>query len=521
MKNKITSIATVAMAALLSCTAFAFVACTDSPDAGGNSDEYIVTLNYNDDSASRPRNIYVDAGDAIAEPAMPEREGYTFSFWQTAADGGEKISFPYTPKDDVTLFAHWEARQCTVTFDFNYDGAQTVTQTVGYSDTVTAPENIPERENFNFRYWRLQPDGVQRVEFPYVITSDITFYAYWLMSDVKIFTVSFDANYDGADELESLEVEEGDEVEFPSLRRSGYTLEGWATSPDGEPVKEPFVPTQSCTMYAVWKRQQYNITFNYNYNGAPDSGRFLRVQVEGGSMIEAPETEPLRDNYIFDGWYTNDVGGTEVMFPVEATRATTYYAHWKHVPVETNIFDAEFVEFNPLEQFPGYSGNATGTGVIREDSGGVLGATTQWGDGMSGNNRFVSFMYKQGATLTFVINSSEDVSGVTLKARLSSEYAEDFVISPSGEHAYQFIVNGVSVDYGEINVGKDGDKFVDYTISTDITLKKGENTIQLVTANSTPGGGVMTAMAPVIDCIKLETSGTARFTWSPIYDNLA
>lgn len=48
---------------------------------------------------------------AIALPATPIRDGYTFLGWYTAAEGGTKVGdggASYTPTGNVTLYAHWE-----------------------------------------------------------------------------------------------------------------------------------------------------------------------------------------------------------------------------------------------------------------------------------------------------------------------------------------------------------------------------------------------------------------------------
>lgn len=47
-------------------------------------------------------------GTTFSAPQAPVRSGYLFEGWWTAPSGGTKITFPYTPTDDVTLYAHWK-----------------------------------------------------------------------------------------------------------------------------------------------------------------------------------------------------------------------------------------------------------------------------------------------------------------------------------------------------------------------------------------------------------------------------
>ena len=53
--------------------------------------------------------------------ATAERTGYTFKGWYTAAVNGTKINSPYTPTENITLYAHWEANKYTITFEPGQD----------------------------------------------------------------------------------------------------------------------------------------------------------------------------------------------------------------------------------------------------------------------------------------------------------------------------------------------------------------------------------------------------------------
>ena len=66
---------------------------------------YTVTFNSNGGSAVSP--ITQASEDAsIAKPSDPTRASYEFDGWYATA--GEKISWPYTPTADITLYARWE-----------------------------------------------------------------------------------------------------------------------------------------------------------------------------------------------------------------------------------------------------------------------------------------------------------------------------------------------------------------------------------------------------------------------------
>lgn len=76
---------------------------------------------------------------------------------------------------------------CTVTFDYNYDGAPTdFIDYVVSGNCVMQPRAIPEREGYLFDGWRISPNNGVAYEFEDVITSNLTLYACWVVpSPVK------------------------------------------------------------------------------------------------------------------------------------------------------------------------------------------------------------------------------------------------------------------------------------------------------------------------------------------------
>lgn len=518
-------------------------ACKPTDNGDNGSDGYVVTMNYNyvpgsGETAARPYNKMLDEGEALATPATPKREGYTFSKWTTEKDGGSEVSFPFTPSADTTIYAQWVVRVCNVTYDWNFEGAPKGTVINKNYNTVLEKTEEPDgtsvsREDYDFVYWMNKPADGKQVEYPVTVKDDIIYYANWVEKGTKLFTLNFDANYEGAEAIDPItNIIEGQSIDLfdKSLKRTGYTFEGWATTANAgkdDVVSVNYTPTESITLYAVWTRQTFKVNFDYNDFV---HGTFDTLDIGGGDNLVAPENNPQRSGYTFIGWYTVASGGSLVDFEnTKVSRATTYYAHWESNPVTvTNgIFDAEFVYINPLEEFPGYSGEVNGYNIIGVGSG-EQNASTQHEGGASGLGYYVTYLYKKDATLEFVIESSEAVSGVTLKASLAIENQAQMIFTPDGETGYQFIVNGQSVDYGSIvfdnfeNVGESlyACAFREFTIGN-ISLVKGTNIIKLVTNNSFPGmGGTMKAAAPMVDYIKLENTGSATLTWKPEYDNL-
>ncbi len=536
MKNKGKIIIANVLAGML---AFSFVATSCDGTTGGYVEEgTTVKFDYNDGQA-RPYSEIVDEGESVEAPAKPARKGYDFVGWTTKADGtGDTITFPYTPSADVTLYAKWTPRAYAVTFDMNYENDADIVVNKYYDETVEAPaaSELPTRNGYEFYEWQDKAEGGAAVTFPYTVTDDVTFYAIW--STGGIFTINFDGNYDGAEEFDAERVMAGDDIksrDLPKAKREGYDLVGWSfdqnATTEEECVEFPYEPTESGTLYAVWKMQEYSVGFRYNYVGKPEVTYQWIRGLHFGDSITAPETNPTRPGHTFEGWYTTAQGGTLVDFTQPVTKSATYYAHWKSDKVVTNTFHAEFTYIDPLENFPGYSGAATGCGIITGAGSTHTGLIYDPSDYPTNSAytvqqaHFTTYLYKNGATLTFKIYAAEAVSGATLQANLAAEFVTGISVGPTGENAWKVKVNGAELNYapitlgGELNSSNNSTPFSLHTIGN-IDLVAGENTIELITANDNNIiGGTTLAFAPMVDCIKI-TGTSVELSYHPIYDNL-
>jgi uncharacterized repeat protein (TIGR02543 family) len=501
-----------------------------------DSDEVEVKFDYNDE-ASRPYYSYTEKNGSVKEPTTPLRDGYQFDGWYTAKEGGTKVDFSKTFDSDVTLYAQWSAKTYTVTLDYNYENSTPTVKTYQYGDVVEKPED-PTWENNTFYYWQSSAEtDSSEVEFPYTVTSDVTFYARW--GTASQYKVTFNANYENSGEAQVLDVIPGNKVKEKQITkptRTYYSFKGWATSPDAteaDIISLPYTPTSDVTLYAVWSRLTYRVTFNNNYPDLADDARGTTVSVEGGATVDKP-ADPTRPDYTFTGWYTSARGGEEVTFPMTPTGTTSYYAHWTLTnAVKTNIFDAEFTEINPTKKYYGYSGEATGVSIIVNDTSnkGETGASTQdyplVSNQTSHNSYYITYQYEINDELIFEIYSDKAVTGATLKASLATEFKTGLEIGPDGDNAYKVYVNGTELKYNTLSfggtqpaTGQYKGTFSVYTLGN-INLVAGKNTIRLVTSNTNAAtmGGAMKAVAPMIDYIQVDATG-ATLSWYPIYDNI-
>lgn len=235
-----------------------------------------------------------------------------------------------------------------------------------------------------------------------------------------------------------------------------------------------------------------------------------QIGVADGARAAQPE-DPEREGYVFAGWYADEGFTEKFVFSTKIEADTDVYARW----LACATFEAEDLIMDDLSG-PGYSGGSSDYDMIIKD---------RWEAGASGG-KFVSYLYAKydstqyNTTLEFHVTSDAAVSDAALILRLSAEYAD---ITINGD-MYEVLVNGTKIGYDDITfegaaaATDEGGllPFADYTISSGISLKAGDNVITLRTANTEKqgSGGTMNSTAPIVDCIKLAAEN-ATLTWTP------
>jgi uncharacterized repeat protein (TIGR02543 family) len=206
----------------------------------------------------------------------PQRSGYTFQGWATSSSGPVAYSAGsiYSANASITLYAVWAATTTyTVHYDGNAIGATNVpADQVKVQDVALAlTTQKPNLSGYTFQGWATSPNGgvAYTAGGSYTANASITLYAVWAASSVT-YTVRYDANGSGVTNLPADQVKVQDVTLTLSTQRpsrSGYTFQGWATSPNGAVAYTPggsYIANASVTLYAIWQS-----------NGATPGGRGL------------------------------------------------------------------------------------------------------------------------------------------------------------------------------------------------------------------------------------------------------
>lgn len=240
-------------------------------------------------------------------------------------------------------------------------------------------------------------------------------------------------------------------------------------------------------------------------NDGTEGNVYEKKNFTANRRIELPE-DPTREGYLFKGWYTDKECKNAFDSKERPTESFSLYAGW----VKSFTMEAEYVNLDGKAGM-GYSSNVEGTSMIVKDN----------GSAKASNQYFVSYLYYNGANLQFDFTSAKAVENVLFVARLSSEFY-DIALSDTN---FKFLVNDVELkDFycdlsGALPVSSsDKREFTNFTISENVSLKEGNNTIKLVVNNTVRHGGTMYAEAPIVDCLYLGTE--TDLSWNPKTDNI-
>lgn len=80
----------------------------------------------------------------------------------------------------------------------------------------------------------------------------------------------------------------------------------------------------------------YTVTFDLNYSSNSDNNIYKTLSVIAGNTVDTP-TAPIRENYIFEGWYITENGGEKFNFDTVIIKNITLYAQWRNIDIiDTN-----------------------------------------------------------------------------------------------------------------------------------------------------------------------------------------
>jgi uncharacterized repeat protein (TIGR02543 family) len=292
-----------------------------------SSDELNIELNANGGNLS-DTEYYVTYGEAYGDIPIPTRNGYTFLGWFTEKIGGDQIlpTTIVTEADSKILYAHWKIKVAVVLFDPNGGTVTISTKNVTNGGTYgTLP--TPVKQGFTFLGWFTKVTGGEQItsNSNVDILEEQILYAHWNASS---YSITFFAN-GGTVSVTSKSVINGNKYgTLPIPTKTNYNFSGWYTKLTGGTLitEDTLVNlTGNQILYAMWNTGTYEVSFNANGGNVTLNNKKVTLGSTYGTL-----PIPVRENYVFKGWYTKEVGGDLV---IESNTVTikephTLHAHW-------------------------------------------------------------------------------------------------------------------------------------------------------------------------------------------------
>ncbi len=480
------------------------------------------------------------------------RTGYTFSGWNTAANGsGTSYSggSTFSISGNTTLYAKWTG---AVTYNGNGNSSGSVpTDATAYlpGATVTAAANSGSlvKTGYSFSGWNTLADGTGITytagSGTFAMAGDITLYARWTAS----VTYNGNSNTGGSVPTDATAYLGGATVTVLGntgvLTRNGFTFAGWNTAADGSGTSyaaaDTFSISGNTTLYARWTA---SVTYNGNSSTGGSVPTDATAYLPGATVTVLGNTGALvRTGYTFVGWNTA-VNGSGTNYAPAATFTitgdTTIYAQWLGIPVATAASSISFTGFaanwNSVTGATGYylyvatdSGFGVGTFVAGHDSLDVGNVTTKSVTGLSSGTPYYYRVRAYNASGTS--DNSNTITVTTGTTRVVTNNSDNdpgslrqtiVAANPGDEITFASNVTGsITLLTGELLIDKD------LTISgpgADILTISGNNAVRVFTVNS---GVVFTMQGVTVANGKsssgggLYNSGTVTITNSTFLAN--
>ncbi|MGM9877320.1 MAG: InlB B-repeat-containing protein [Bacilli bacterium] len=163
------------------------------------ANKYTITFDMQSGSGGTS-SIAATYNSAMPTITLPTRTGYTFSGYYSETNGGGTQYYNadgtsannWNLTSNATLYAYWIANKYTVTFDMQSGSGGTTSVTATY-DSAMPTITLPTKSGYTFsgyytgtngggtKYYNANGSGARS----YLLTKNITLYAYWVMSEVS------------------------------------------------------------------------------------------------------------------------------------------------------------------------------------------------------------------------------------------------------------------------------------------------------------------------------------------------
>ena len=291
--------------------------------------------------------------------SAPSRTGYIFKGYFDGRNGtgtqyysASMSSLHKWDKSSVgTLYAYWEARTYTVSFNYNNGNGNNGSVIATYDSEMPSISGVPTRTGYIFAgYYDSANNGTKYYNADLTSaktwdkTSNTILYAHWVGVD---YSVRFDGNgsTSGRMDNQAFVYATAQNLNANRFARTGYTFVGWNTEADGSGTSyDNSASVNNLTaenngtvvLYAQWSANTYRVsldemcgpqsyTVEFNLNGG--TGNIVSQTVTESNPLIYPNN-PTRSGFIFGGWYLDPDCTERYEFNGVLDGNLSLYARW-------------------------------------------------------------------------------------------------------------------------------------------------------------------------------------------------
>lgn len=227
--------------------------------------------------------LTVNHGEVISLPVnQPIKTGYQFVGWFLDSNGQMPVTQDTLVTTNMTIYAGYIELDSLATVSFVTNGANESYPAIQVNKGSFLPSiQTPTKTGYRFEGWYLEAsfDTLVQVEMTQIY-QDTTLYAKWVDTSIPTYVITYDLN--GAIQTSTIteSVLQNDTAKgFGTTPvRSGYRLEGYSETPEGEILYDFNTPvTQNITLYAIWL---------YNYNEIENVSYFETSQLADDAYLD-------------------------------------------------------------------------------------------------------------------------------------------------------------------------------------------------------------------------------------------
>ena len=316
------------------------------------------TINFNASNGSEITSVQAEFGSTITLPDAPSRDGYTFKGW---ADSVINDSLPSeynanyansTISVTSDIFSKYISNLNDTKYNFSYElnvfgqyssNYPTImsedNSTVGYMVIGYHPDsnqNVWNNIDSLYASYYVNNMGVQTLTPSEWLTSAHSIYMYGQ-------SITFDEGFDFSTLGIWVQGLEFVNAEGNVNKGNTSSIQYWVMYSDGDlyqaSTSYSINKSDNTTLYAIWEPINYTVTFHANggvFEEFPDDDSVENSDYIYESYL-GDMTSLERLGFNFEGWFTEQNGGTEVTSTTQIKGDMDIYAHWTSKLVEVEV----------------------------------------------------------------------------------------------------------------------------------------------------------------------------------------